>query len=194
MLTLHFSHRYETLAVLLFERLAARERAHPFVADTVIVPSAAVRRDLTLAMARAHGVCANVEFPYLARWLWRAIARVVPGVGAESPFDPALLVWRLHDALADGAWASAHPRLQRYLAQADAAMRHELAARLASLFDQYVTFRPDWLAAWTEARLAGIGPPASAAAQDEAWQAELWRRIAPRSDIPVAPAADFVAA
>ena len=168
MLTLHFSHRYETLAVLLFERLAARDRAHPFVADTVIVPSAAVRRDLTLAMARAHGVCANFEFPYLARWLWRAIARVVPGVGAESPFDPALLVWRLHDALADGAVASAHPRLQRYLAQADAAMRHELAARLASLFDQYVTFRPDWLAAWTEGRLAGIGAPASVAAQDKA--------------------------
>ena len=131
---------------------------------------------------------------YLARWLWQAIARVVPGVGAESPFDPALLVWRLHDALTDDAWAAAHPRLQRYLAQADAAMRHDLAGRLAGLFDQYVTFRPDWLAAWTQGKLAGIGTPASTAAQDEAWQAELWRRIAPRTDMPVAPAADFVTA
>jgi exodeoxyribonuclease V gamma subunit len=194
MLTLHFSHRYETLAGLLFERLAARDRAHPFVADTVIVPSAAVRRDLTLALARAHGICANIDFPYLARWLWQAIARVVPGVAAESPFDPALLVWRLHDALTDDAWAAAHPRLQRYLAQADPAMRHDLAGRLAGLFDQYVTFRPDWLAKWTQGERAGIGAPASAAAQDEAWQAELWRRIAPRSATPVAPAADFVAA
>ena len=194
MLTLHFSHRYETLSALLLERLAARDRAQPFVADTVIVPSAALRRDLTLAIARAHGVCANVEFPYLARWLWEAIARVVPGVAAESPFDPALLVWRIHGAFTDDAWAAAHPRLQRYLAQADPAMRYELAGRVAGLFDQYVTFRPDWLAAWTQGGLAGVGTPRSTAAQDEAWQAELWRRIAPRSDVPVAPAADFVAA
>jgi exodeoxyribonuclease V gamma subunit len=194
MLTLHFSHRYETLARLLFERMAARDRAHPFVADTVIVPSAAVRRDLTLALARAHGVCANVEFPYLARWLWQAIARVVPGVATESPFDPALLVWHIHDALTDDAWAAAHPRLQRYLAHADPAMRHDLAGQLAGLFDQYVTFRPDWLAAWSRGGLAGVGTPASATAQDEAWQAELWRRIAPRNETPEAPAADFVAA
>ena len=69
MLTLHFSHRYETLAELLRERLAARDRADPLSADTVIVPSAAVRRELTLSITRAHGICANVEFAYLARFL-----------------------------------------------------------------------------------------------------------------------------
>ena len=194
MLTLHFSHRFETLAELLRERLAARGRASPFGADTVVVPSAAVRRELTLSIARAHGICANIAFPYLARWLWQAIARVVPGVGAESPFDPQRLVWRLYAALADDAWAAPHPRLHHYLAQADPAMRHELAASVAALFEQYVTFRPDWLAAWSRGEPAGIGAPGSTAAHDEAWQADLWRRIAPESASGVAPAIAFAEA
>lgn len=195
MLTIHFSHRFETLERLLGDRLRAQPAGGVFAADTVIVPSAAVRRRLTLALAGRDGICANVDFPYLARWLWGCIARVVPGVQAESPFDAALLVWRIHALLGDAAWAAPYPRLQRYLARADAAMRHELAQRLATLYEQYVTYRPDWLAAWSRGALV-LGPgahPAEAVA-DEAWQAELWRRLAPGAAAATAPAEAFVAA
>ena len=95
MLHLHFANRYEDLRDLLIAKLAG-PRDDVFAADQVIVPSAAVRRALTLALADREGVCANVEFMFLARWLWRQVARVVPGVAAESPFDPAALAWRVY--------------------------------------------------------------------------------------------------
>ncbi len=176
MLTIHFANRYETLSALLAERLAAGERS-VFVPDQVIVPSAAVRRQLTLELARRHGLCANVQFGYLARWLWQLIARVVPGVQGESPFAPDVLSWRIVAALDDAAWAAGHARLAGYLARADAVMRYELAAKLAGLFDQYITFRPEWLAAWSLGKSAAIGSGDAAAQADQAWQAALWRRV-----------------
>ncbi|MCB1983458.1 MAG: exodeoxyribonuclease V subunit gamma, partial [Rhodoferax sp.] len=54
MLHLHLSNRFERLEALLLERLAAHGD-DPFEPDTVVVPSAAVQRRLTLAIARAHG-------------------------------------------------------------------------------------------------------------------------------------------
>jgi exodeoxyribonuclease V gamma subunit len=189
MLTIHFSHRYETLAELLADRLAAPGRSGFFAVDQVIVPSAALQRQLTLALARRHGICANVRFAYLARWLWQTIARVVPGVAAESPFDPALLVWRLYAALAASP-CSEHPRLRAYLAEADATMRHQLAARLAALFDQYITYRPDWLESWSRGKLLELGAAGSPVQADQAWQAALWRGLAGDSG-STAPAQAF---
>ena len=143
MLTIHFANRTERLAALLAERVGAGAM---FTPDEVIVPSAALRRHLTLALARRHGICANVRFGYLAQSLWQWIARVVPGVQAESPFAPGVLAWRILAAFDAPGWSDAHPRLRDYLAHSDAAMRYELARQVAGLFDQYITYRPDWLA------------------------------------------------
>ena len=38
-------------------------------------------------------------------------------------------------------------------------MRYELAARTAALLEQYLTYRPDWLAAWLAGKPAGISEP-----------------------------------
>lgn len=170
MLYVHSSNRYETLARRLLDQLGGT-REDVFASDQVVVPSAAVQRHLTLAMADAHGICANVEFVYLARWLWQQVARVVEGVAAESPFDPAALGWRVYAAFGDADFVAAQPRLSAYLNSAgnDDVMRYELAVKTAALLEQYVTYRPDWLAKW---RAGGT------AAADEAWQAALWRRIA----------------
>jgi exodeoxyribonuclease V gamma subunit len=180
MLTLAFSNRLDTLADLLVARLAA----HPgpvLAAEPVIVPSAAVQRALTLRLARQHGVCANVGFSYLAHWLWQRMRQALPGLPAFSPLDPAVLAWRIDAAFAEPGAFAGHPRLAGYLAHADAVMRHELAQRVAALFDQYATYRPEWLRAWGTP--PGEDPPALAAWQlpprspDAAWQATLWQQL-----------------
>ena len=180
MLTLSFSNRFDTLADLLVARLA-EHHGPVLAAEPVIVPSAAVQRALTLRLARRHGVCANVGFSYLAHWLWQCMRQTLPGLPAFSPLDPAVLAWRIDAAFgAPGAFA-AHPRLAGYLAHADAVMRHELADRVAALFSEYATFRPEWLRAWGAHE--GEDPPALAAWQqpprspDAAWQAALWRQL-----------------
>ena len=177
MLGITFSNRFEILLDQLVAGLE-REPASPFVAQQVIVPSMAVRRRIELALADRHGICANVEFSYLAQWLWRQIRRLVREVHEDSPFAPEVLAWRVHEALGDPGFVSAHARLATYLGGADQVMRLELARRIAQLIEQYITFRPEFLDAWSAGKRASITNLTGAAAEDEAWQAALWRRLA----------------
>jgi exodeoxyribonuclease V gamma subunit len=184
MLYVHFSNRYETLARLLIAELGGT-REDVFAKDQVVIPSAAVQRHLTLALADSHGVCANIEFVYLARWLWQQVARVVPGVADESPFDPAALAWRVYSAFGDADFIAAHPRLSSYLQSAgsDDVMRYELAVKVAALLEQYVTYRTDWLAKWQDGAAPRLPHADGSAAADERWQAALWQRIAGELDM-----------
>ncbi|KVE74069.1 exodeoxyribonuclease V subunit gamma [Burkholderia vietnamiensis] len=201
MLHLFYSNRHETLADALLEDLAALPaRNGPWASQQVIVPSAALRRRLELDIAARHGVCANVEFTYLAQWLWAQIGRVLT-VPARSPFAPDRLVWRCYRLFAqavDGAPWFASPRLAAYLSASDDAMRYELAQRVATVLDHYLTYRPEWLAAWQagESVLAGDAAPrgiSDAARDDERWQAALWRALlAELSDSGTPPAHRFL--
>jgi exodeoxyribonuclease V gamma subunit len=167
MFSVVFSNRHENLLDVLLAHLGAARRG-PFAREQVVTPSSAMRRAIELAQAGRAGVCAALDFDYLAQWLWRSIGRVVPTPDA-SPYAPTALVWRLLAAL-DAPWTRAHPRLANYLDRAEARTRFELATRLARLFDHYLCYRPDWLERWRAGEAGGSGA-------DAAWQAELWRRI-----------------
>ncbi|MGE0316053.1 MAG: exodeoxyribonuclease V subunit gamma [Lautropia sp.] len=196
MFEIHFANRIEALTDQLVGRLGAARRdasiAAPFVEDQVVVPSAAIERHLTLSIAGGHGICANVRFSYLARWLWQRIGALVPGVAAESPYDARVMAWRVYVAFGDEHWIAGHQRLAAWLADADPAMRLALATRVAMLLEQMIVYRPDWLAAWAEGRRAPIGHPSASAMADEAWQAALWRRVVDAVGQAVSdPVADF---
>jgi len=179
MLRIVLSNRYELLEAALLERLDARSDASPFAADRIIVPSAAIRRNVELAIADRHGICANVEFPFLAQWLWREIGALVP-VAQDSPFAPDVLVWRVYAILGDRSFVADHAPLARYLDKADERMRFDLAARIATLLEHYITYRPKWLEAWSQGR--DVAFAGAAAATHQRWQAPLWRRIAREVD------------
>jgi exodeoxyribonuclease V gamma subunit len=173
MLHLHFANRTETLADQLLGRLGGG--ASLFDADEVVVPSAALQRWLALRIAREQGICTQVRFGFLAQWLWTQLGRLLPGVPAQSPLAPALLAWRLYGVLGDPGFTAAHPRLARYLQDADDVMRWDLAQRIAQGLDRLVTYRADWLERWQRGQLVGFDDPGADA--DEAWQAALWRRL-----------------
>jgi len=183
MLTLHFANRFETLADELVRRLGEQAPGRSaFEADEVIVPSAAITRRLIIELARRQGVCANVNFSYLARWLWQQTERLLPELDKAAQFEAEVFAWRILAAFEDPAWATAQPRLSAWLDQADAVMRHELAQRVAGLFDQYLTYRPEWMEAWFRGETIALsGKDTGAddgAALDQRWQAALWRRLA----------------
>jgi exodeoxyribonuclease V gamma subunit len=184
MLQLLYSNRYETLVDALCDDLSVMP-SDPWASEEVVVPSAAARRHIELELAARRGICANVNFSYLAQWLWEQIGRTID-VPSHSPLATDRLAWRLYrlfgspgDASAvSDAWR-ASPRLAAYLDAADAPMRHELARRVATVFDHYLTYRPEWLAAWQQGKsvfetLAGA---AGAIREDERWQAALWRAV-----------------
>ncbi|CAH2776562.1 MAG: Exodeoxyribonuclease V gamma chain (EC [uncultured Paraburkholderia sp.] len=189
MLQLFYSNRYETLVGALLDDLV-QAPSDPWSAQPVIVPSAAVRRRLELDIATRQGICANVIFGYLAQWLWAQIGGVIE-VPRHSPFSPDRLVWHCYRLLGESdqslPW-NASPRLRTYLDAADASMRYELARRVATVLDHYLTYRPEWLLQWqkggsifagasadeTGPRLVGAS---ATAREDEHWQAALWRAV-----------------
>jgi len=175
MLRIEFSNRIEALRDAVVTALGAVPPS-PFTPQQIVVPSTAMRRHLTLAIAERHGICANVECVYLAQWLWTQIAKVVRTVADQSPFAASALTWRLYQTLQASTWCE-FPRLENYLKDPNDVLRFELASELAGLFEQYITYRQDWMHAWLR---GGVVPmPLASAAQrdDQAWQSELWRRI-----------------
>ena len=176
MLRITFSNRLETLRDALLDGLATAPDS-PFIAEQVIVPSSALRRDLTLFIAEHFGICANVEFSFLAQWLWRQIGKVVPAVAAESPFASPVLAWRIFQFFEDQAFVNGFPRLASYLRQADTVVRFDFSSKVAVLFEQYMTYRPAWLAAWSAGKVVAIPHASDTSQEDQAWQAALWRAV-----------------
>ena len=176
MLQIKFSNRFERLQEALLDAMATPP-ASPFAREEIIVPSAAIRRRVELAAADRFGICSNVQFSFLAQWLWRQIGHVVP-VSEISPFTTPVLTWRVLRIFDEQAFVAGHPPLEGYLRHADEVMRYELAARTAALLEHYLTYRPDWLTAWLAGKPANIEGLDGARKNDERWQAALWRRIA----------------
>uniref|UniRef100_UPI0035B389DD exodeoxyribonuclease V subunit gamma n=1 Tax=Chitinimonas sp. TaxID=1934313 RepID=UPI0035B389DD len=172
MLHLYQSNRLETLAELLAAVLG-QPQDDPLAAETVIVQAKGLGRWLTLDLARRFGVCANVQFPLPASFLWQLIERVLGPQQRQGGFSPDALTWRL-DAL---LMSEAPEALQGYLSDGDPRKRWRLAGRLADVLDHYLVYRPDWLDRWEHGVRVGLGP-------DEDWQAQLWQRLASEKDSP----------
>ncbi len=165
MLHLHLSNRPEALAAAMAELMRA-EPLPLLEADPVIAPSTAASRWLEFRLADSLGIATRIAFPFAAAYVWQLFARVLPEVAQANPFERAAMQWRLMRLLP----ASAAPQVRRYLAGDDGTRCHELAGRLAALFERYLVERPDWIDAWNGSRRLGLGP-------DEAWQAETWRAL-----------------
>ncbi|MGC3964303.1 MAG: exodeoxyribonuclease V subunit gamma [Rhodocyclaceae bacterium] len=165
-------------------------RAHPLSpleSEVILVQSNGIAQWLKLALARdveegGCGVTASMSVELPAQFLWRAYRGVlgrdrVPDVSA---LDEAPLVWRLMRLLPALIERPVFAVLRRYLADdADLRKRHQLAQRLADLFDQYQVYRADWLEDWHNGhdRIQTASGGARMLSPDEQWQPELWRAL-----------------
>lgn len=169
MLHLYQSNRLETLSDLL-----AAVVKHPsqclFEPETIIVPSQGMGRWISLQLADRVGLCANTDFLLPASFTWQLLRKTLGGLPDRSYFDPQVLVWRVMDWLADPNNLKQFDRLNNYLKTGGDYRRFELANRIASVFDQYLIYRPDWINAWDNRRHCKLG-------EDEFWQADLWSAI-----------------
>ncbi len=175
MLHITFSNQFETLNESLRQRLAA-ENLPPLCAQQVIIPSTAIKRALNLSFTDHQGICTQIQFSFLGHWLWQQMGHLL-ALQKESPFAPEVMKWRIFVILQDKAFIENYPRLSRYLSAADPLMSLELAKRIAQLIENYITYRPRFLSAWTKNKKAPIPLDTPHAIEDEAWQAQLWRRL-----------------
>ncbi|MCL7461675.1 exodeoxyribonuclease V subunit gamma [Pseudomonas sp. NW5] len=175
--------RLETLRELAVEWMRRHPLA-PLENDVMLVQSNGIAQWLKLALAgqQGLGIAAAVQVELPARFLWQSYRTVLgsDSIPRESPLDKAPLTWRLlrllPDLLADDAFAP----LQHFLdGDHDLRKRHQLAERLADLFDQYQVYRADWLADWSAGRDQLQDARGQVRPLDEAlrWQPALWRAL-----------------
>ncbi|MBF7730735.1 exodeoxyribonuclease V subunit gamma [Pseudomonas sp. N040] len=159
----------------------------PLENEVVLVQSNGIAQWLKLALAEdpeqgGCGIAAALEVQLPARFLWQTYRAVM---GAEStpehsPLDKAPLGWRLMRLLPQVLGEPGFQSLQRFLEDdADLRKRHQLAERLADLFDQYQVYRADWLEDWAAGRdqLQQVNAPARPLPEESRWQAQLWRAL-----------------
>ena len=169
MLSLYHAADLETLGALA-TTLLAQPLADPFAAAQVVVPSQGMGRWLTLELARKQGIAMHLELVLPARFVWDLSRLVLGALPEQSAFAPATLTWRLYGWLREPDNLARTPRLAHYLDGGDERRRLSLAAKIADVFDQYLLYRDDWLAAWERGERLDLGP-------DESWQALLWHEL-----------------
>ena len=195
-LRLFTSNRLEILADKLGVVLSAPP-ASPLAPEVIIVQSRGMERWLAMEIARRRGICANVRFPFPKAFMEEVFAAVLGPAVEREAFTPEVMTWKLMRLLPHFLDQPGFRLIRRYLRAAepspaiasgdhdagraaaagegiglpagDGLKRYQLAERIAWLFDQYLTFRPDMMLAWEQGR---------ALPEDAAWQAELWRALA----------------
>ncbi|GHD63695.1 RecBCD enzyme subunit RecC [Jeongeupia chitinilytica] len=172
----------------------------PLDQEVILVQSNGIAQWLKLALARdvadgGCGIAAAIDAQLPSRFLWQAYRAVLgeAAVPLQSPFDKPLLVWRLMRLLPALLAEPVFAPLARFLdGDDDLRKRHQLAERLADLFDQYQVYRADWLADW-----AGGDDVISTSRRGREplpdsvrWQPRLWRALL--TDVGADPGDDRV--
>jgi exodeoxyribonuclease V gamma subunit len=163
-LHLFTSNRLETLAAKLAGRLN-RPLPSPFQPEIIVVRNKGMERWLKLELARQQGVCANCVFPFPEAFGRQIFREFDPHIPEETPLKRDVLSWRVARALPDLVGRIEFAPLRQYLAGVEDQRKFvQLAGKIASLFDQYLIFRPRMILEWDEGR-------------GEDWQAVLWRAV-----------------
>ena len=163
----------------------ARHPLAPLEDEVVLVQSNGVAQWLKLSLAAdpaqgGAGIAAALQTQLPSRALWNVYRTVLgkQAVPRTSAFDKAQLTWRLMRLLPAHLDEPEFAPLRRFLERdPDCRKRHQLALRVADLFDQYQVYRADWLTAWaaghdvlrTSRRGEAPVPP------ELRWQPRLWR-------------------
>ena len=156
MFTLYHSNQLDLLKELLVSRIRQAPLSHPFDREQILVQSPGMAQWLKLELAKAFGIAANIDFPLPASFIWEMFTRVLADVPRQSPYNKGAMSWQLMTILPALLGRPAFAPLAAYLGgdEQDPAQDPEqvrlwqLCQKVADLFDQYLVYRPDWIARW----------------------------------------------
>ncbi|MFO7846056.1 MAG: exodeoxyribonuclease V subunit gamma [Balneolaceae bacterium] len=170
---LYKSNTLEKLADKLAGRLTHALPADPLTARQIIVPNKETAGWLKLKLAEELGVAANLSFLLPSEWQFRMIRKLYPALPALLPSDPGPLSWLVFDVLSKQEIRERFARLDTYVNSQKEPMQEkalrQLSLKIASVFDQYLVYRPSMILKWQQGDAADNG--------DERWQADLWNLI-----------------
>lgn len=177
MLRVYHSNRLDVLEALM-EFIVERERLDdPFEPEMILVQSTGMAQWLQMTLSQKFGIAANIDFPLPASFIWDMFVRVLPEILKESAFNKQSMSWKLMTLLPQLLEREDFTLLRHYLTDdSDKRKLFQLSSKAADLFDQYLVYRPDWLAQWETGHLVeGLG-------EAQAWQAPLWKALVEYTD------------
>ncbi len=161
MLILHTSHHLENLSQQ-FAELVSKPLSNVFASEQVVIQNPEMGHWLSMQMAQQLGISANYQYFSPANFMWSLLRKVVDTIPQDDPSQVNILRWRLFSLfLCD---ADNYPELQHYINNELAAW--DLADALAPILDQYLFYRPEWIAKWEMGNYS-----------QKNWQARLWQQI-----------------
>ncbi|MBW1829896.1 MAG: exodeoxyribonuclease V subunit gamma, partial [Deltaproteobacteria bacterium] len=139
--------------------------ASPLDKEIVVIQSRGMERWISMELARRHGICANIGFPFPNTFVHEVMRKALPGHKEQAPFDPDIMAWRIMKLLPSLITMPGFESLLTYLEDKEGGLKlFQLSERIADLFDQYLLFRPEMMLNWEQG-------------EKDHWQAVLWREL-----------------
>lgn len=194
MLHLYYSNHLEIQKAILVSLIKRNPLPDPFQSEQILVQSQGMAQWLKLQIAAECGVAANIDFPLPASFIWQQYHRTLPNVPQQNAFQKEAMLWHLLALIPDLLADSDFSALKKYLGEPlEQEKLYQLASKIADLFDQYLVYRPDWIAAWEQQQeptilqqlqhaLSHNNQALSALLQQDlqsavCWQGKLWRAL-----------------
>ncbi|EJS89562.1 exodeoxyribonuclease V, gamma subunit, partial [Pasteurella multocida subsp. multocida str. Anand1_cattle] len=123
----------------------------PFQSDVILVQSPGMAQWLQWKIAEQQGISSNIKFPMPASFIWQQYVDNLPNTEEQSQFNKASMTWRLMRLIPEHLEQVEFQSLRHYLSsshQTEQQKLYQLAYQIADLFDQYLVYRPEWIACW----------------------------------------------
>ncbi len=171
LLKVYHSNSLDILRDVLVEMISREPIRDPFRAEQILVQSPGMAQWLKLELAQRLKIAANIDFPLPASFLWRTFSQLLVDVPERSAYSKESMSWILMRILPEYLPQLEFRALAHYMADDEVPIKlYQLCEKIADLFDQYLVYRPDWIAQWEQQNNAP-------AVDEQLWQPILWRAI-----------------
>lgn len=172
MLNVYHSNNMDLLKTLVIQLIKNDPLKGAFEQEQILVQSSGISQWLKLGIAEEIGITANTKFPLPASFLWEMFNTVLPELPKESAFSKEMMKWKIMKILPSVIDTPEFEAIKNYLANdTKGTKNHQLADKIADLYDQYSVYRPEWIADWEKGEWDKdiIG--------NHVWQPILWKLL-----------------
>jgi len=166
---LYHSNQLDVLKGILAYVLKTQPNSDPFIKEQVLVQSPGMAQWLKIELAKELSICANIEFPLPASFIWQVFVDLLDDVPKRSAFNKDAMAWNIMQRLPLHLARDEFSELAQYLADDDQLKIYQLAYKIADIYDQYLVYRPQWIAAWEQG--------SKEFCPDQPWQGLLWKDL-----------------
>ena len=175
MFNLYHSNQLDILKELMAHFIAKDPLADPFVEEQVLVQSPGMAQWVKMELAKSMGISANITFPLPASFIWKMFQKVLPDIPDKSAFNKEAMSWKLMLILPELLVLPEFESLKHYLADDQDDYRlFQLCQKISDTFDQYLVYRPEWIAGWEAGE--------NIHADTHPWQPLLWRELVAKTE------------